>query len=95
MIKVLAYGTTNVTKDSYVSLDASVAKATYTITVIDTSNQLLSLAIGAVGKEADIAVIFGNGAPNKITANVPVGARLSIKGISGSATTGFCTVSYA
>jgi hypothetical protein len=54
---------------------------------------LLKLAIGAVGFEVDICAFQGNGSPVFISIYIAQGTRLALKAISGTANSGYNTVS--
>ena len=80
------YTVTPVTTAAYVELVASTAYIVNHISVFDSSGQVLKLATGAAGAEVDAILIPPGGAdlPFKIAA----GTRLSIKAVSGNATSG-------
>ena len=94
MIDVHSYATTNVTTSAYVTLDASSPQSTSNLLIVDTSTQLMKLAVGAAGAEVDLCTFQGNGNPVLVPTFVTAGVRLSLKAISASATAGYCTVSY-
>lgn len=94
MVDVFSYSTTNVTTSVYVTLDASTKVSCSALSVVDTSTQLLKLAVGAVGSEIDICTFQGNGSPVLVPAFISSGSRLSLKAISASATSGFNSVSF-
>jgi uncharacterized protein YcgI (DUF1989 family) len=80
------YSVTPVTTAAYVELVASTAYVVNHISVFDSSGQVLKLATGPVGAEVDAILIPPGGAdlPFKVSA----GTRLSIKAVSGNATSG-------
>lgn len=94
MIDVHSYSTGNVTTSAYVTVDASIPVSTGNLLIVDTSTQLMKLAVGAAGSEVDICAFQGNGSPVVVPTFIQTGVRLSLKAISASATAGFCTVSY-
>jgi hypothetical protein len=93
MVDELNYSSTNVTISAYVTLDASTSVSVSKISIVDTSTQLMKLAIGTAGSEVDICAFQGNGNPVPISVYIPAGTRLSLKAISASATSGYNTVS--
>jgi hypothetical protein len=82
-----AYASTNVTTSAYVELDAALDENSRYAEIFDSSGSLLKLAIGAAGSEVDILDIIpgGNGL---VPLKLPKGARLAIKAVDASATTG-------
>lgn len=94
MISQNAYSTTNVTTGAYVTLSSSTPSSTSNLVIVDTSTQLMKLAIGIAGSEIDLCAFQGNGSPVIVPAYIPQGSRLSLKAISASATSGFNVVSY-
>lgn len=93
MVYPLSYAATNVTTGAYVTLIAVTSVSCGTLVIVDTSTQLLKIAVGAAGSEVDLCAFQGNGTPVVVPAYLPSGVRLSLKAISASATTGFNTVS--
>ncbi len=95
MIATLSYASTNVTSSAYTTLIASLSTSCGSLIIVDTSTQLMKLAVGPAGSEVDLCVFQGNGYPVSIpnTYLIP-GTRLSLKAMSTSATTGFNAVSY-
>lgn len=84
----LVYSTTNVTTGAWVELLASVgATAIKEIEIFDSSGETLELGIGAAASEVSKSYVFpgGNG---KTLMQIPAGARLSIKAVSATASTG-------
>lgn len=94
MISQLSYSATNVTTSAYVTLSASTPASCSNLVIIDTSTQLLKIAMGAAGSEIDLGAFQGNGTQFTIPAYIPAGSRLSLKAISASATSGFNVVSF-
>jgi hypothetical protein len=93
MVDILSYSGTNVTTSAYVTLDPAIAVSCSKIVIVDTSTQLMKLAVGAAGSEKDICTFQGNGNAVLIPAYISMGARLSLKAISANATSGYNTVS--
>ncbi len=81
------YSITNVTTGAYVQLIASTSGTTNVIEIFDSSGQTLKIAFGAAGFEVDQFIVFpgGNG---RITCKIASGTRVSIKALSGTASTG-------
>lgn len=95
MIDLLSYSTNNVTTSAYVTVDASLSSSASGLIIVDTSTQLMKLAIGAAGSEVDIAVFQGNGYPVQIPNKyIVIGTRIAVKAISGTASSGYLAVSY-
>lgn len=90
-IELHDYASVNVTTGAYVELIASTVAEAVQLEITDTSTQLLVLAFGAAASEVDTLYIppGGNGLVNIV---VPIGTRLSIKAISGNATTGYLAI---
>jgi hypothetical protein len=86
-----AYAGTNVTTSAYVELDAALNANVSAIEIFDSSGETLLLALGAASGEVDTLFIMpgGNGFLN---CALPKGARLSVKAVSGNATTGELTI---
>lgn len=81
------YSSTNVTTSAYVQLDAALNETSNEIEVFDSSGQTLVLAVGPASGESDFMYVFPGGlSRQKVT--LPEGARLSIKAVSGNATSG-------
>ena len=94
MINTLSYSTTNVTTSAYVQIVASTSLSASQLVIVDTSTQLVKLAIGAAGSQIDLCVFQGNGNPVSVPIYIPAGSTLWLKAISGSATSGYNTVSF-
>lgn len=94
MIDVHSYSSSNVTTAAYVTLDLATSNSTSNLLIVDTSTQLMELAVGAVGSEIPICAFQGNGNSLVVPTFLKSGVRLSLKAISGSATSGYCAVSY-
>lgn len=85
------YSSTNVTTSAYVELDSALDSRVSEIELFDSSGQTLVLAIGASGSEVDTMYIMpgGNG---RVRLLLEEGTRLSVKAVSGNATTGELTI---
>jgi hypothetical protein len=94
MVDILVYASTNVPTTGYVTLDASLSSSYGHIQIVDTSTQLMKLAIGPAGSEIDLCVFQGNGYPVLINVYLIAGIRLSVRAVSAEATTGYLAVSY-
>lgn len=81
------YSSVNVTTSAYTQLIASTSGITNVLEIFDSSGQTLKIAFGAAASEVDkfIVVPGGNG---RMTVNIPAGTRISIKALSGNATSG-------
>lgn len=81
------YSSTNVTTGAYVQLIASTSGAATEIEIFDSSGQTLKIAVGGVGTEVDQIIDYpgGNG---RVPLAIPAGSRVSIRAISGTASTG-------
>ena len=93
LVNILDYSSTNVTTGAYVTLVASVPRATSSLQVCDTSTKLLKLAKGSSGNEVDLFTVQISGCVI-VTTLLEKGSRLSIKAVNSNATTGFNTVSF-
>lgn len=82
-----AYASTNVTTGAWVQVIASTAATANLISIFDSSGQTLELGTGAAAAETRKAIIFpgGNG---DIQLAIPSGTRISLRAISGTASTG-------
>jgi hypothetical protein len=87
------YATTNVTTGAYVQLIASTTSAYTAVEVFDSSGQSMVLAIGAAGSEVQQFYIFpgGNG---RVNVNIASAQRISVRAVSGNATTGELLINF-
>lgn len=87
------YSSVNVTTSAYVQLVASLTTTTTEIEIFDSSGQDLVLATGGAGSEVDQVSIFpgGNG---RIPLAITSGTRISIKAVSGTASTGIILINF-
>lgn len=94
-VSSISYAGTNITTGAYVTFVASTPINTRNIMLCDTSGVIIKLAIGAAASEVDqftmptTACITVN-----LTTPIPAGTRISLKAISGTASTGFGSVSF-
>ena len=81
------YASTSVSTAAYTQVIASTAAEADVVEIFDSSGQVLVLATGAAGSEADKFYIFpgGNG---RVPLLIPAGTRIAIKAIDGNATAG-------
>lgn len=88
----LDYSMTNVTTLAYVQLVASTADIINQLYIFDSSGQTLFLAVGAAASEVDQIYIVpgGNGIMNLY---IPLGSRISVKAVSGTANSGELNIS--
>jgi hypothetical protein len=88
-----AYASTNVTTSAYVQIVASLASQASEIDVFDSSGQTLYLAVGASGSEVNKMIIVpgGNG---RVPLGIPAGSRISVKAISGTASSGEIDINF-
>lgn len=87
------YTITPVTTGAYVQLIASMPAAVKEVEIFDSSGETLVLAIGGAGVEVDKVYVFpgGNG---RIPLQIAASARLSVKAVSNSATSGELTINF-
>lgn len=85
------YSSTNVTTGAYVELDASIDGDILEVEIFDSSGQTMVLALGAASAEDDMIYIMpgGNG---RISLIINKLQRLSVKAVSGNATSGELTM---
>jgi hypothetical protein len=88
-----AYATTAITTGAYVQLVAATTVQSNEIEIFDSSGQALYLAFGAASAEINQMIIYpgGNG---RVRLAVPAGVRVSAKAITGTASSGFLTISF-
>lgn len=82
------YSSTSVTTVAWVQLIASVADDIDGITLFDSSGQTLELGIGAATAETRLLIIPPGGLDGFIPVAIAAGTRLSVRAISGTASTG-------
>jgi hypothetical protein len=87
------YTSVNVTTAAYVQLVAALSLAATEVEIYDSSGRSLFLALGAAAAEVDqILIPFGGN--GRIPLSIPAGTRVSIKAVSGNATTGEINVNF-
>lgn len=82
------YSSTNVTTGAWVQLIASTAGAISQITLFDSSGSTLELGTGGVGVETRKLIIPPGGIDGALPFTIPTATRVSIRAISGTASTG-------
>lgn len=87
-LEYLDYALTPVTTGAYVQLIASTTAVINYMTVFDSSGQTMILATGAPGSEIDQIYIPPGGNSAGYPLNIPTGTRISLKALSGNATSG-------
>lgn len=93
-VNSLSYSGTNVTTGAYVTFVASTPIATSKIMLCDTSGVIIKLATGAAASEIDLITMPTTACVViDLTQVIPIGTRLSLRAISGTASTGFGSVS--
>lgn len=87
------YSGTNVTTAAYVQLLASTSNTIGAIEIFDSSGQTLLLAVGAAASEVDQIYVIpgGNG---RIPITIANGARVSLKAVTGTASTGYIDATF-
>lgn len=90
----LAFSSTNITTGAYVTFVASTPVATRQIFLCNTGTVIMMIAVGAAASEVDLVTLPSAAcAQVNVTSVIPLGSRLSLKALSGTASTGFGTVS--
>lgn len=92
LVNVRAYASASITTNAYSEIFASAPTSVSKMLVCDTSGQILIIAIGPAGEEVDIATTFINGCV-LIPSFIKEGTRISMKAVTGNATTGYNTFS--
>lgn len=82
------YSGSNVGTGAYVQLIASTGSASNTICVSSSNGSPIKIATGAAASEVDRIYLPGGGSGCYLL-NIPVSTRISLKSISGTASTGF------
>lgn len=88
-----SYSMTPVTTAAYVQLVASTTSETNLLDIFDSSGQTLVLAVGGAGSEVDQIYIVPGG-NEKIPLKIPAGSRVSVKAISGNASSGELVINF-
>lgn len=86
------YSTTNVTTGAWVQLISSVTANIDEIQIFDSSGQTLELGIGAAASETRLFLISPGG--TTVQARIASGSRVSIRAVSGTASSGALVVNY-
>ncbi len=81
------YNSTNVTTGAWVQLIASTAAAINWLTIFDSSGQTLELGTGGAGVESRVLIIPPGGV-TQVPLRIAAGTRVSIRAVSGTASTG-------
>lgn len=82
-----AYASVNVTTGAWVELVASLGSDVNLLQLVDTSGQTLELGTGAAAAETRL-ILIPPGASGSIPVSVASGTRVSIRAVSGTASTG-------
>lgn len=90
--KITSYASGNVTTSAYTELFASTALQFSKIQILDTSGQILKIAVGPVGEELDICSTAVNGVV-VVPCFIGIGSRISIRAVNANATTGYNVLS--
>lgn len=88
-----AYASTNVTTSAWVELVSSMPVTTSVMEIFDSSGQTLKIGFGASGSEITQLYVFpgGNGT---IPVEVPVDTRVSIRAVTGTASSGELDINF-
>lgn len=92
MVNVLSYSATNVSSSAYVTLFASTPTSVSKLEILDSSGQIMKIALGSAGNEMDICTAPVSGTI-LLPYFLPIGSRLSIRAVATSASTGYSVVS--
>lgn len=84
----LDYSSTNVTTGAWVQIDASTLAAINAFYLFSSCGEALELGAGAAASETRIALIPPGGLDGAVPLAIPSGTRLSVRGVSGSCTSG-------
>lgn len=82
------YSSTNVTTGAWVQIIASTAAVINAFTLFDSSGQTLELGTGGVGVETRQLIIPPGGIDGLVPLAIPAATRVSLRAISGTASTG-------
>lgn len=89
----LNYSTTNVTTSAYVTLIDPLPESANRITVYDSSNSAMKIAVGPAGSEHD-ETVSPPGGSEEINQLFSKGQRISLKALDADATAGELIVSF-
>lgn len=81
------YGANPVTTAAWVELIASTANDISSAQIFDSSGEILEVGVGALGAEVRKFLVTPGGNGNLAGCIIPSGSRVSIKAVSGNATT--------
>lgn len=84
----LDYSGTNVTTGAWVEVDASTAAAFNALYLFSSCGEALELGTGAAAAETRVLLIPPGGLDGAVPLAIPSGTRLSVRGVSGSCTSG-------
>lgn len=87
-----AYASTNVTTGAWVQLIASTAAVINQLYLFDSSGQTLELGTGAAASETRKLIIPPGGIDGPVNIAIPAGTRISVRAVSGTASTGELTL---
>jgi len=87
------FSSTNVTAGAWVELDAALNEHSSYAEINNTSTSILKLAIGGSGAEVEIPMyIMPSGGNGRIPFWLPKGARLAVRAVDATASTGFLII---
>lgn len=81
------YSSTNVTTATWVQVISSLSFAADAVEIFDSSGQTLVLGVGAAASEV-VWLIIPPGGNGKVPVFIPQGSRISLKALSGTASSG-------
>lgn len=85
---------TPVTTGAWVQLVASLSAAVNNLTIFSSSGQELELGIGAAAAETRVLYLPPGGFDSTTPLHLPSGSRISVRAISGTASTGILGINY-
>jgi hypothetical protein len=89
-----SYAGTNVTTAAWVEIEDSMPDACTELDIFDGSGKILYLGVGAAGAEVIKAIIPPGGPLNRIPCNIPKGARVALKAVDATASTGYAVINF-
>ena len=90
---VTNYSSTNVNTSAYVQVSAS-SPGCSKLQILDTSGQIVKVAIGAPGSEVDFCTVAVSGTVIIPNHYIAPGSQISLKAINANATTGYNVLSF-
>lgn len=84
----LDYSSSNVTTGAWVEIDASTAATFNALYLFSSCGEALELGTGAASSETRVLLIPPGGLDGAVPLAIPSGTRLSVRGVSGSCTSG-------